>query len=91
MENNNNRKTWKDVWSRLATVEAQLKMIIGYTEAIPIMIEQIKILQQDCNENKEEHRTFWKTFVSKNAFKITATISGILLLIITIIEIIRVL
>ena len=40
--------------------------------------------------NDKEHETFWKTFVSRNSFKITASISGILLVIITIIEIIRV-
>ena len=90
MTNNNNRKTWKDVWSRLAVVETQLNMIIDNTKVIPAMIEQIKTLQQDCNENKTEHETFWKTFVSKNAFKIISVISIIFLIIITIIEIIRV-
>jgi len=40
--------------------------------------------------NDKEHKTFWKTFVSRNSFKVTAIISGILLVIITIIEIIRV-
>ena len=91
MENNNNRKTWKDVWERLTVVETQLNMIIDNTKIIPIMCEQIKTLQIDCEENKKEHRTFWKTFVSKNSFKVVSVISGILLLIITIIEIIRVL
>jgi len=40
--------------------------------------------------NDKEHKTFWKTFVSRDSFKVTAIISGILLVIITIIEIIRV-
>jgi len=91
MENNNNRKTWKDVWSRLVTVETKLEMIISNTQEIPKMIQQIEVLQKDCDDNKDEHKTFWDTFVSKNSFKITAIISGILLLTITIIEIIRVL
>ena len=91
MANNNNRKTWKDVWSRLAIVETQLNMIIDNTKVIPTMIEQIKTLQKDCDDNKNEHKTFWDTFISKNSFRITAIISGVLLLTITIIEIIRVL
>ena len=90
MAKNNDRKTWKDVWTRLATVESQLDMIIGNTEAIPTMIEQIKVLQKDSNYNKTEHKTFWKTFVSKNSFKIVSIISGILLFIIAIIEVIRI-
>ena len=64
----NNKKTWRDVWSRLATVETQLNMIISNTQEIPKMIQQIEELQQDCNDNKEEHKTFWKTFVSSKAF-----------------------
>ena len=90
MATDNNRKTWKDVWTRLATVETQLKMIIKNTEVIPIMCEQIKTLQKADNDNKDEHKTFWDTFVSKNSFKIVSIISGILLFVIAIIEIIRV-
>ena len=90
MANNNNRKTWKDVWERLTTVETQLEMIIENTKTIPVMCEQIKILQEDCVENKKEHKTFWKTFVSKNSFKVVSILSGILLLVIAVIEIIRV-
>ena len=90
MATDNNRKTWKDVWTRLATVETQLGMIIKNTEVIPIMCEQIKTLQKADNDNKDEHKTFWDTFVSKNSFKIVSIISGILLFVIAIIEIIRV-
>ena len=90
MAENNNRKTWKDVWTRLATVETQLITIIGNTKALPAMCEQIKTLQGDCDDNKEEHKTFWRTFVSKNSFKVVSIISGILLIVITVIEIIRV-
>jgi len=90
MAENNNRKTWKDVWTRLATVETQLRMIIDNTKAIPTMCEQIKTLQEDCYNNKDEHKTFWKTFVSKNSFKVVSIISGILLIVITVIEVIRV-
>lgn len=71
-----------------------------YDEIIPIKetIIEVKTLLNihlkkydvDCEGNKEEHKTFWKTFVSKNSFKVVSIISGILLAVITIIEIIRV-
>jgi len=89
--NKNENKIMINIYERLSVVETQLNMIIDNTKVIPTMIEQIKTLQKDCNNNKDEHKTFWDTFVSKNSFKITAIISGILLLTITIIEIIRVL
>ena len=89
--NKNENKIMINIYERLSVVETQLNMIIDNTKVIPTMIEQIKTLQKDCDDNKDEHKTFWDTFVSKNSFKITAIISGILLLTITIIEIIRVL
>ena len=66
--NKNENKIMINIYERLSVVETQLNMIIDNTKVIPTMIEQIKILQQDCNENKEEHRTFWKTFISSRAF-----------------------
>lgn len=68
MATDNNRKTWKDVWTRLATVEAQLEMIIENTKVIPTMVEQIKVLQKNSDDNKDEHKNFWRTFVSSKAF-----------------------
>ena len=41
--------------------------------------------------NNKEHETFWKIFVSKNAFKVMSITTGILVFIITIIEIIKIL
>jgi len=71
-----------------------------YEEIIPIketVIEiktllntHLKSYEKDCNENREEHKTFWKTFVSKNSFKVVSIIGGILLIVITIIEVVRV-
>ena len=89
--NKQEKKGIINIYERLTVVETQLNMIISNTQEIPKMIQQIEELQKDCNDNKEEHKTFWDTFVSKNSFRITAIISGILLLVITIIEIIRVL
>ena len=64
----NNKKTWKDVWTRLATVETLLEIVIKNTELVPIMCEQIKTLQKADNDNKDEHKNFWRTFVSSKAF-----------------------
>jgi len=89
--NKQEKKGIINIYERLTVVETQLNMIISNTQEIPKMIQQIEELQKDCNDNKDEHKTFWDTFVSKNSFRITAIISGILLLTITIIEIIRVL
>jgi len=89
--NKNENKIMINIYERLSVVETQLNMIIDNTKVIPTMIEQIKTLQKDCDDNKNEHKTFWDTFISKNSFRITAIISGVLLLTITIIEIIRVL
>ena len=89
--NKQEKKGIINIYERLTVVETQLNMIISNTQEIPKMIQQIEELQKDCNNNKDEHKTFWDTFVSKNSFRITAIISGILLLTITIIEIIRVL
>ena len=91
MNSDNNKKTWKDVWQRLSVLETQLGMIIENTKEIPALIERVKNLEEDCDNNKKEHKAFWDTFVSKNAFKVTSIISGILLFVITVIEIIRVL
>ena len=68
MATDNNRKTWKDVWTRLAAVETQLKMVVDNTVMIPGMVEQIKILQKDSDTNHDEHKTFWQTFISSKAF-----------------------
>ena len=89
--NKQEKKGIINIYERLTVVETQLNMIISNTQEIPKMIQQIEELQKDCNDNKDEHKTFWDTFVSKNSFRITAIISGILLLTITIIEFIRVL
>jgi len=89
--NKEEKKGIINIYERLTVVETQLNMIISNTQEIPKMIQQIEVLQKDCDDNKDEHKTFWDTFVSKNSFKVTAIISGILLLVITIIEIIRVL
>ena len=89
--NKQEKKGIINIYERLTVVETQLNMIISNTQEIPKMIQQIEVLQKDCDDNKDEHKTFWDTFVSKNSFKVTAIISGILLLVITIIEIIRVL
>jgi len=89
--NKNENKIMINIYERLSVVETQLNMIIDNTKVIPTMIEQIKTLQKDCDDNKDEHKTFWDTFVSKNAFKIVSVISMIFLIVITIIEIIRIL
>ena len=89
--NKEEKKGIINIYERLTVVETQLNMIISNTQEIPKMIQQIEVLQKDCDDNKDEHKTFWDTFVSKNSFRITAIISGILLLTITIIEFIRVL
>ena len=89
--NKEEKKGIINIYERLTVVETQLNMIISNTQEIPKMIQQIEELQKDCNNNKEEHRTFWKTFVSKNSFKIISVVSVIFLIVITIIEIIRIL
>ena len=89
--NKQEKKGIINIYERLTVVETQLNMIISNTQEIPKMIQQIEELQKDCNNNKEEHRTFWKTFVSKNSFKIISVVSVIFLIVITIIEIIRIL
>ena len=89
--NKQEKKGIINIYERLTVVETQLNMIISNTQEIPKMIQQIEVLQKDCNNNKEEHRTFWKTFVSKNSFKIISVVSVIFLIVITIIEIIRIL
>ena len=89
--NKNENKIMINIYERLSVVETQLNMIISNTQEIPKMIQQIEVLQKDCDDNKDEHKTFWDTFVSKNSFKIVSVVSVIFLIIITIIEIIRML
>jgi len=66
--NKQEKKGIINIYERLTVVETQLNMIISNTQEIPKMIQQIEELQQDCDNNKEEHKTFWKTFVSSKAF-----------------------
>ena len=66
--NKQEKKGIINIYERLTVVETQLNMIISNTQEIPKMIQQIEELQKDCNNNKEEHKTFWKTFVSSKAF-----------------------
>jgi len=64
----NDRKTWKDVWERLTAVETQLKMVVDNTKVIPTLVERVKNVEDDCEENKDAHETFLEKFVSSKAF-----------------------
>lgn len=79
MENNNNKKTWKDVWTRLATLEIKIDLALENTKQVPVLCEQIKILNKDIENNKEEH----KSFVRSKAFYSWLSALGTAIVIIT--------
>ena len=60
----NNKKTWKDVWERLTRLETKLDLAIANVQEIPRLCERLDELTKDSIENKEEH----KSFVRSNAF-----------------------
>jgi hypothetical protein len=59
MENDdNNKKTWKDVWERLAKLEIKIDLALDNTKQVPVLCEQIRELSTDNENNKDEHKYF---------------------------------
>jgi len=83
-KNNNSRVTIPKLYEEIIPIKETV------IEIKTLLNTHLKSYEKDCDKNREEHKTFWKTFVSKNSFKVVSIISGILLLVITIMEIVRV-
>jgi len=84
MKNNNSKVTIPKLYEEIIPIKETV------IEIKTLLNTHLKSYEKDCNENREEHKTFWKTFVTKNSFKVVSVISGILLIVITIIEVVRV-